>query len=80
MDTKPLVFIFNHLLGPDIGSVSCRRTRLACQGCYACSELDPQLLRVERFELDPSSRNAIIEAAIESRANEGSNANMTAAT
>ena len=79
-DQKPAVLIFRLLDGWDLEPVSCRRSRLRCQGCYACSELDPKLLDVEQFELDPASHEAIFHAKGESRSNEGSTADKTVAT
>jgi hypothetical protein len=80
-DQCPQVFSLKLLLSePESVPVKCRRSCLHCKGCYACSLLDPKLLEVERFELDPKSRDAIIEAETESRLDEGSTANRTAAT
>ena len=79
-DSKPSVLIFHHLLGSETETVSCRRSRLACRGCYACAEVNPQLLNVTRFELDPAARVAILYAEKNSRNQEGSNANMRVAT
>lgn len=42
--------------------------------------MDPKLLEVERFGVDPASRDAIISAQIESRNAEGSTADRSAAT
>ena len=50
--------------------VECRRSRAECNGCYACSEVDPKLLNVERFELDPGPRAKILVAQHETRVEE----------
>ena len=60
--------------------MSCRCSRLACQGWYACAEVDPQLLNVTRFELDPAPCDAILDAEKNSRNQEGYSANMRVAT
>ncbi|KAJ7138792.1 hypothetical protein C8R43DRAFT_1131951 [Mycena crocata] len=51
--------------------VLCRRARHRCNGCLRCSELDPALVNVTRYELDPTSRTADINAEIATRQEEG---------
>ncbi|KAJ7465327.1 hypothetical protein B0H11DRAFT_2307912 [Mycena galericulata] len=51
--------------------IDCQRFRYKCKGAYACSEFDTALRSVERFELDPAPRNAIIAAQQETRRREG---------
>jgi hypothetical protein len=60
--------------------VQCRRSRLSCRGCYACAELAPELLDVQRFELDPQPRDAILAALGESRGQEGTSTDGLVAT
>ncbi|KJA15424.1 hypothetical protein HYPSUDRAFT_80527 [Hypholoma sublateritium FD-334 SS-4] len=50
--------------------IQCRRARAKCNGCFACAEVDPKLLDVERFELDPAPRAKIFAAQQETRTNE----------
>lgn len=79
-DTKPNVSIFKLLTGFTSDAVKCRRVRLECKGCYACSQVDPKLLNVARFELEYASRLAINNAEVKSRFRDGSTANNLAAT
>jgi hypothetical protein len=58
----------------------CRRSRLTCQGCYACSEVDPKLLNVTRNELDPEPRSRIFAAQQATRVAERSSVEQRAAT
>ncbi|KAJ7440024.1 hypothetical protein FB451DRAFT_966547, partial [Mycena latifolia] len=51
--------------------VKCRRARHRCNGCLRCSELDPALVNVTRYELDPAPRTAVINAEIATRQEEG---------
>jgi hypothetical protein len=60
--------------------VQYRRSRLSCRGCFSCAELDPILLDVERFELDPRPRDAVLAALIESRGQEGTSVGGLVAT
>ncbi len=50
--------------------ILCRRARAKCNGCFACAEVDPNLLKVERFELDPAPRAKIFAAQQETRLGE----------
>ena len=58
----------------------CRRSRLMCQGCYACAEVDPKLLNVTRNELDPGPRSKIFAAQQATRVAERSSVEQRAAT
>lgn len=52
--------------------VRCRRARLACNGVFACDSIDPSLLSVERYELDPHARDLVNNAQIMQRLHQGS--------
>ncbi|KAJ6623802.1 hypothetical protein B0H10DRAFT_2186892 [Mycena sp. CBHHK59/15] len=52
--------------------VQCRRSRQNCQGIHYCESIDPSLINVERFELDPHARDAVNNAQIMQRLNQGS--------
>ncbi|KAJ6550901.1 hypothetical protein B0H10DRAFT_2202252, partial [Mycena sp. CBHHK59/15] len=60
--------------------IRCRRSRMSCKGCFACERVDPVLIQVERYELDPASRDAVFAAQRETRRREGTTAEDTAAT
>ncbi|KAJ7787986.1 hypothetical protein B0H14DRAFT_3578227 [Mycena olivaceomarginata] len=51
--------------------VLCRRARQNCQGLYACDCIEPSLLDVERYELDPQAGDAINSAQIQQRLTRG---------
>ncbi|KAJ7130460.1 hypothetical protein C8R44DRAFT_731981 [Mycena epipterygia] len=51
--------------------VECRCARSTCKGAHAYSQVDPALINVVRYELDPSSRNAVLAAQANMRRNEG---------
>jgi hypothetical protein len=51
-----------------------------CQGCYACAEVDPELLSVTRNELDPGPRSRIFAAQQATRVAERSSVEQRAAT
>jgi hypothetical protein len=78
-DSTPFIHLFE-LLDPELGAIQCRRSRLRCQGCFACTEVDPALLNVIRYELDPTSRDSIVAAQIESRRIEGTTVDLKVAT
>jgi hypothetical protein len=59
--------------------VVCRRVRLHCRGSYACSQIDPTLLDVIRYELDEGSRDEAFEAETANRAQEGSTPDLQVA-
>ncbi|KAJ7256387.1 hypothetical protein C8J57DRAFT_1517555 [Mycena rebaudengoi] len=50
------------VMSPGEPPVKCRRARRTCAGTVACENLDRALIEVERYELDPTSRNAIFAA------------------
>ncbi|KAJ6531691.1 hypothetical protein B0H10DRAFT_2150184 [Mycena sp. CBHHK59/15] len=52
--------------------VRCRRARLACNGVFACDSIDPSLLSVEHYELDPHARDLVNNAQIMQRLHQGS--------
>jgi hypothetical protein len=52
--------------------VRCRRARLVCNGVFACDSIDPSLLSVERYELDPHARDLVNNAQIMQRLHQGS--------
>ena len=58
----------------------CRRSRLTCQGCYACAEVDPKLLNITRYDLDPEPRSKIFAAQQATRVAERSSVEQRAAT
>ncbi|KAJ7467283.1 hypothetical protein B0H11DRAFT_2284421 [Mycena galericulata] len=53
-------------------SVQCRRSRQTCQGIHYCESIDASLINVERYELDPHARDAVNNAQIMQRLNQGS--------
>ncbi|KAJ7676748.1 hypothetical protein DFH06DRAFT_1428491 [Mycena polygramma] len=64
---KTVKIIFEH----GKKAIECNRIRYRCKGVPACSQLDPALRSVQRFELDPAPRNTIIAAQQETRRREG---------
>ncbi|KAJ7899190.1 hypothetical protein B0H14DRAFT_3424023 [Mycena olivaceomarginata] len=54
------------------GHVQCRRARQLCQGVMFCPFIDPVLIDVERYELDPHARDTVNNAQIVQRLNQGS--------
>ena len=60
--------------------IVCCQSRLLCQGCYACVEVDPKLLNVMHNELDPGPRTKIFEAQQATRVAERSSVEQRAAT
>jgi hypothetical protein len=65
---------------PGFPPIDCRRSRLKCCGSYSCSQADPELLRAERYELDPGPRAKIFEAQEQTRMEEGGTKELKAAT
>ncbi|KAJ7692726.1 hypothetical protein B0H17DRAFT_1132959 [Mycena rosella] len=51
--------------------IQCRRARSECKGAYACERIDPALRTPVRFELDSTSRDAVLAALADTRRNEG---------
>ncbi|KAJ7025077.1 hypothetical protein C8F04DRAFT_1301207, partial [Mycena alexandri] len=56
---------------PGETAVECRRIGMTCRGVHACNQLDPALRNVVRFELDPTSRDAVIAAQQDTRRRDG---------
>ena len=56
---------------PKCAPITCRQSRLKCCGCHACSEINPELLNITQYELDPSSRDRIFAAQQKTRQEEG---------
>ncbi|KAJ7883173.1 hypothetical protein B0H14DRAFT_2702312 [Mycena olivaceomarginata] len=54
------------------GHVQCRRARQLCHGVMFCPFIDPVLIDVERYELDPHARDTVNNAQIVQRLNQGS--------
>ncbi|KAJ7187096.1 hypothetical protein C8R46DRAFT_1274163 [Mycena filopes] len=54
--------------------ILCRRSRLKCKGAFVCERVDPRLLKVERRDLDPASRDAVFAAQRQTRREEGTTA------
>ncbi|KAF7373812.1 hypothetical protein MSAN_00592900 [Mycena sanguinolenta] len=73
-DSMPTCALFNG------EPIQCRRSRHYCNGCFRCSELDPALVNVTRYELDPTSRAQVIAAEVETRMTEGNPPAKIAAT
>ncbi|KAJ7714508.1 hypothetical protein B0H16DRAFT_1807865 [Mycena metata] len=53
-------------------SVQCRRSRQNCQGIHYCKFIDTSLINVERYELEPRARDAVNNAQIVQRLDQGS--------
>ncbi|KAJ7758716.1 hypothetical protein B0H16DRAFT_1820846 [Mycena metata] len=53
-------------------SVQCRRSRQNCQGIHYCKSIDTSLINVERYELEPRARDAVNNAQIVQRLDQGS--------
>ncbi|KAJ6613945.1 hypothetical protein B0H10DRAFT_2046774 [Mycena sp. CBHHK59/15] len=51
--------------------IECRRARSKCRGAFACENVDPTLLSVDRYGLDTASRDAVLAAQGETRRSEG---------
>ncbi|KAK1219150.1 hypothetical protein PQX77_018146 [Marasmius sp. AFHP31] len=71
-DSTALTSIFQHLTGVGSERVKCRRSRLDCGGVHACEKIDSALLPVERYELDESVLQRVVEAQAAARIGEGS--------
>ncbi|KAG6913688.1 hypothetical protein DXG01_005156 [Tephrocybe rancida] len=59
------------VFAPGTRSITCRRSRLTCQGCHICIEVDSDLVDIARHELEPSSRDKIFEAQRKTRQEDG---------
>ncbi|TFK36609.1 hypothetical protein BDQ12DRAFT_725070 [Crucibulum laeve] len=51
--------------------IECRHSRLECAGVYACKHVNPALVNVTRYELDPASLEQVIAGAFEDWEQEG---------
>ncbi|KAJ7232301.1 hypothetical protein C8J57DRAFT_1250715 [Mycena rebaudengoi] len=51
--------------------IRCQRAWQSCKGVFACDIIDPSLLLVQRYELDPHARDAVDSAQIIQRLNQG---------
>ncbi|KAF8990948.1 hypothetical protein BDQ17DRAFT_1433437 [Cyathus striatus] len=58
-----------NVFGPS--EVVCRRSRLTCQGIWACERADPNLINVTCGELDPDANHHLIEAQVSACKEEG---------
>ncbi|KAF9481142.1 hypothetical protein BDN70DRAFT_976125 [Pholiota conissans] len=63
-DSKPELDIFTGQ------KEKARRVRLHCAGVHACEHVNPDLLDVERYELDPQSLKKVVDAQVQSRIDE----------
>ncbi|KAJ6603588.1 hypothetical protein DFH09DRAFT_1354717 [Mycena vulgaris] len=70
-DNKPMVMFAP---GLPLTAIECRRARMKCKGCCACERVDPKLIKVDRYELDPTSRDAVFTARQNTRRTEGTTA------
>ncbi|KAJ7170422.1 hypothetical protein C8R43DRAFT_830698, partial [Mycena crocata] len=68
-DSKPLV-----TFGPGEEPIRCRRARMTCNGCGACERIDRKLIQIDRYDLDPATRNAVLEAQQDTRRRAGATA------
>ncbi|KAJ6587751.1 hypothetical protein B0H10DRAFT_1954453 [Mycena sp. CBHHK59/15] len=64
---------------PSEPAIKCRRARGTCRGAFACERIDPKLLAVVRYELDPTSRDAILSAQADTRRTDGTTPEQNAA-
>ncbi|KAJ6606762.1 hypothetical protein B0H10DRAFT_1956851 [Mycena sp. CBHHK59/15] len=64
---------------PSEPAIKCRRARSTCRGAFACERIDPKLLVVVRYELDPTSRDAILSAQADTRRTDGTTPEQNAA-
>ncbi|KAJ6559390.1 hypothetical protein DFH09DRAFT_1364803 [Mycena vulgaris] len=53
-------------------SIATRRSKPKCCGAYACESLAPEFTNVERRELDPNSRDRLVEAQLRTRESQDS--------
>ncbi|KAF7372385.1 hypothetical protein MVEN_00098900 [Mycena venus] len=47
--------------------IACRRAKHKCCGAYSCESLSSEFTNIERRELDPNSRNRLVEAQLRTR-------------
>ncbi|KAK7015925.1 hypothetical protein VNI00_018987 [Paramarasmius palmivorus] len=64
---------------PGEEGIDCQRSRLKCKGCIICEYTDKQLL-VEHWGINTSSCDRVFEAQVQTKSEEGSTVESTAAT
>ncbi|KAF7326552.1 hypothetical protein MVEN_02608400 [Mycena venus] len=62
------------IFDPGQHPIPCRRARMSCKGAHACERIDPKLIEVVRYDLDPASRTAVFAAQQDTRRREGTTA------
>ncbi|KAJ7084961.1 hypothetical protein C8R44DRAFT_894074 [Mycena epipterygia] len=67
------------IFGPGETAIECRRARKICRGGHACERVDPNLMQVERYDLDLASRDAVFAAQRETCRTEGTTPENTTA-
>ena|ERR1700733_477100 len=67
-DSKPTFDIFTKQ------PIPCCRSCLECAGFHACSHVNPKLLNVKHYGLDPESLEEVVQAQIETRTLEANSA------
>ncbi|KAK7008311.1 hypothetical protein R3P38DRAFT_3280934 [Favolaschia claudopus] len=65
---------------PGEPGVPSRRARMTCKGAHACERIDPALIQVARFDLDPATRDAVFAAQQDTRRREGTTVEDIVAT
>lgn len=61
-------------------NIEVRRSRLTCAGSYHCEEVDMDLMDIDRYELDTTSRDTLFAAQMATREREGTTAAKRVAT
>ncbi|KAJ7120746.1 hypothetical protein C8R43DRAFT_1034075 [Mycena crocata] len=56
---------------PGEPAILCRRAHYKCRGAFGCELIDQSLLGGVRYELDPTTRDAVVAAQAETRRNDG---------
>ncbi|KAK7034090.1 hypothetical protein R3P38DRAFT_3496289 [Favolaschia claudopus] len=74
-DGDPMV-----LLEPGQPKLPCRRARMGCRGAHACERIDRKLIEVDRYDLDPATRDAVLNAQQNTCRNEGTTVEDITAT
>lgn len=75
-DSKPTIYILG--FDSDGNELLARRARPTCRGVFVCVHLDPSLHNITRFELDPETYQAVIDAQADVRMQQGNDANHRA--
>ncbi|KAJ6530760.1 hypothetical protein B0H19DRAFT_1328025 [Mycena capillaripes] len=68
-DNMPMV-----MFEPGADPIRCRRARMTCKCCCACERVDKKLIEIDRWDLDPASRDAVFTAQQDTRRREGTTA------